>query len=309
MWHIKVPASSANLGSGLDTLGMAVSLWLDCWFTPGRTLSIDLLGEGQDMLPADERNLVWESAEIVHRALTNKPMPRGHLVISSQIPLGRGLGSSAAAVVAGITLANIHLKAPLSPNDLFQWAVKIEGHPDNVGAALFGGMILAWTGPDMVSVEYYTPPDLGAVVVIPNYLVPTVKARTLLPTMVPRQDAVFNAQRVALWVHALNRRDWSLLRYAGEDRLHQPYRQPLIPGMPDIIDAALAAGAHFAALSGSGPTILALAAPAVQDAVVAAVREVLATLPHIDATIQTVSPSPDGVQAVPCDSMVATREA
>lgn len=304
MWRIKVPASSANLGSGLDTLGLAVSLWLDCTFTPARSLTIDVLGQGAGMISRDEDNLVWQSAEIVHRGVANQPMPRGRLTISSEIPLGRGLGSSAAAVVAGILLANACLDYPLSLSQLFQWAVKIEGHPDNVGAALYGGVIMAWTREDdFVAVQQYNPPNLTAILIIPDYLVPTKEARSLLPDTVSRQDAVFNAQRVALWIHALATQDWSLLRYATQDRLHQPYRKVRIHGMDEIFESALAAGAVSATISGSGPTILVLAADSHLTAVTEAIANTLAQQNMFSTSIKATSLSLQGAHFVQEDHL------
>ncbi|MDA8194162.1 MAG: homoserine kinase [Thermaerobacter sp.] len=299
MWHIKVPASSANLGSGLDTLGMALELWLECWFTPARALDIEVHGEGRGQVSLDETNLIWQSAESLHRAVAHQPMPRGHLIVSSQIPLGRGLGSSAAAVVAGLTLANACLEHPLGVDDLLQWAVAIEGHPDNVAAAVYGGLVMAWQNGARVEVHRYRPPELTTVLVIPQYEVSTSTARALLPERVSRHDAVFNAQRLGLWIDALWRRDWGLLKIAGQDRLHQPYRRALVHGMDAIIEAALAAGAVIATLSGSGPTILALAAPEEAVLVAAAIEAAILTIPDLSARIHLASPALAGAALLP----------
>lgn len=261
MWHIKVPASTANLGSGFDTLGMALSLPLECWFSLGDELEIVVRGEGEGTIPETADNLVWKTADHLHREIAKKPMPNGRLTIKSRIPMARGLGSSAAAIVAGLVLANTFLSPRLSREQLLSWATKLEGHPDNVAAAIFGGFVLAWEQEDGIRVKSYPAPELRCLLVIPDYKVSTEEARRALPDMVPLQDAVFNAQRLALWIDALNRRDWSLLSEAGRDRLHQPYREPLVPGMRELIAGALFEGARFAGLSGSGPTITVLAEP------------------------------------------------
>lgn len=261
MWHVRVPATTANLGSGLDTLGMALNRWLTCWFEIGPELVIELQGEGHDTLPRDQTNLVWQAGDALYRHLCDAPMPKGHLKISSDIPLGRGLGSSAAAIVAGLLLANQQLPDPLSPHQLLQWAGRLEGHYDNVAAAIHGGLILVWTDIETVRSEPLPLPALPVLLAIPGYVVSTKLARAGLPTMVTRDDAIFNAQRLALWVKLAYEADWSRLHQAGEDRLHQPYRKAMVPGMDGLLSTALAHGAHLAALSGSGPAVLMLVKP------------------------------------------------
>lgn len=258
MWHIKVPASTANLGSGFDSLGMALALPLECWFSLGDSLQIEVRGEGEGLIPETEDNLVWQTADVLHRDVTGQAMPPGRLTIKSRIPLARGLGSSAAAIVAGLMLANTVISPRLSRERLLDYASRLEGHPDNVAAALFGGFVLAWHQDDGIHVRSFPAPELRCLLVIPDYKVSTEAARQVLPKSVPLADAVFNAQRLALWIDALSRRDWTLLPEAGRDRLHQPYREPLVPGLTPLIAAALDHGAAFAGLSGSGPTVLAL---------------------------------------------------
>ena len=298
MWHVKVPASSANLGSGLDTLGMALPLWLECWFTPAPSLSIELHGEGRGQAPQDERNLIWQAAHALYRAETGDSMPPGHLVVSSQIPMRRGLGSSGAAAVAGLVLANACLGGTVPIEELLQWAASLEGHADNAAAALYGGLVLVSQQDQRVVAIKYPAPELSVVLVIPTYEVPTDMSRALLPSQVPLADAVFNAQRVGLWIDALWRRNWDLLRTAGEDRLHQPYRSRAIPGMDHLLATALGAGACLAALSGSGPAVLALTQPGDQSAVVQALEHALRQLPELDARVRVAVPHNDGAYAV-----------
>lgn len=298
MWHVKVPASSANLGSGLDTLGMALPLWFECWFTHAQSLTIELQGEGRDQAPQDERNLIWQAAQALYQAKTGESMPPGRLVVSSQIPLRRGLGSSGAAVVAGLLLANACLGESVPVEELLQWAASLEGHADNAAAALYGGLVLVSQRDERVMAIKYTAPELSVVLVIPAYEVPTDMARALLPARVPRADAVFNAQRVGLWVDALWRRNWELLRTAGEDRLHQPYRSRVIPALDHLLNTALDAGASLATLSGSGPTVLALAPPDHAPTVVQALEHALRALPELDACVRVVVPSNDGAYAL-----------
>lgn len=298
MWHIKVPASTANLGSGFDALGMALSLPLECWFSLADDLEFAVRGEGESIVPETADNLVWKTAEALHRDKTGQPMPTGHLTIKSRIPLARGLGSSAAAIVAGLVLANTFLSPRLSREDLLGWATKLEGHPDNVAAAIFGGFVLAWEQDGTIRVRNYPAPELRCLLVIPDYHVSTEAARGVLPATVPLADAVFNAQRMGLWIDALNRRDWTLLAEAGNDRLHQPYRESLVPGMRELIDGALTHGASFASLSGSGPTMLALAEPD-RIAEVAQALEQIARV-HVPAAVALldITPSYFGAECV-----------
>jgi homoserine kinase len=186
-------------------------------------------------------------------------MPNGHLVIDSEIPLGKGLGSSAAASVAGLVLANELLGHAMTLRELLQFADRMEGHADNAAAALYGGFVMVWRDySNNLQVRRYTAPPLEAILAVPPYPVSTPQARQLLPNMVPLQDAVFNGQRVGLWVHAVTQNDWTVLRDASDDRLHQTYRAALNPDMDTLIHKAITSGAYGAVLSGSGPTVLAL---------------------------------------------------
>lgn len=297
MWYIKVPATTANLGSGLDTLGMALSLFLEVTFEPGPTWSIEISGHGQDVLSREPDNLIWQTAQNLYYAATRKTMPTGRITTTSQIPLGKGLGSSAAAIVAGLLLANGMLPKPLSRHDLIQWASRLEGHADNVAAALFGGFILTWSDIDMLAhVRHYAPPDLATVIAVPPYAVSTRDARMLLPTHVSRQDALFNAQRMALWLHAVTQKDWSVLRDASADRLHQSYREELNPHMHTLIDQAVEAGAYAATLSGSGPAVVAWVSKDRSPGVANVWRlardvEIIVTEPHRDPAYVVKSPA------------------
>lgn len=298
MWHIRVPATTANMGSGFDTLGMALSLHLDCWFSTADGLSIAVRGEGEGVVPESADNLVWRAASTFYRDITGTAMPVGHLTIKSRIPLARGLGSSAAAIVAGLMLANTLLPKRLGLDVLLNYAATLEGHPDNVAAALYGGLVMAWHDRQCVRVQRYPAPDLRCLLLVPGYGVSTEAARQALPDSIPLADAVFNAQRMALWIEAAHRRDWSLLAPAGMDRLHQPYRASLVPGMQPLIDAALHHGAAFAALSGSGPTIISLVPSSrVMDAARAITKEAQQHVPGSFVLYDT-TPSYFGAECV-----------
>ncbi|POB09121.1 homoserine kinase [Sulfobacillus sp. hq2] len=290
MLEVRVPATSANLGSGLDSLGLALSLELTLTYHPSSSLHIFTEGEGADELPTDESNLIWSCATKLYEEMTGEPLPSGVVRVTNHIPVSRGLGSSAAAVVAGLLLGNALLPHPLGRAALLERATALEGHPDNVAAALYGGFVLVYRNRHhQLAVSQYAPPPLISLLAIPSYPVPTKDSRAILPSHVARDDAIFNAQRVGLWVHAMASRDWSLLRDAAEDRLHQPYRTQLVAGLDDLIQTSYAHGAYSATLSGSGPTILALVPP---DNVSDVESAWTALAIHYDWPLQVVRSSP-----------------
>lgn len=256
--RIRVPATSANLGPGFDAFALALALYNTVTVEPiTRGLEVIVTGEGE--VPRDETNLVISSMKAGFE-LARQKMPPLRVRLDNQIPIGRGLGSSAAAIVGGLVMANRLMGNQLSAAQLLAQAIEIEGHPDNVAGALFGGLVvIAQSGAEWRWAKIRPPRDLWAVVFIPTHGLSTKFARSLIPTEIPRSDAVFNLARTGLLVHAFHARDYSLLRMAMQDRLHQPYREPVIPGLRAMIDAAEKAGAVGAALSGAGPGVLALA--------------------------------------------------
>lgn len=255
---VRVPATTANLGPGFDCLGLALDLWNTVRLELG-TRGVQVSGEGAESLSRGEDNLVCRAAAALFREVGDAS-PDVAVVCRNDVPLGRGLGSSAAAVVGGLAAANALCGEPLSTRDLLRLAVAMEGHPDNVTPALLGGCQVSVTdGDDVVTSAVPTPEGLRAVLFVPERPMPTAQARALLPARVSRDDAVFNIGRTALLVNALATGDLDGLRVATQDRLHQPYRSALFPSMRLIIQAALDAGALGAFLSGAGSTVLALA--------------------------------------------------
>jgi homoserine kinase len=255
--EIKVPATTANLGPGFDCLGMA----LDLWNTIELELDsdgIEITGEGADTLSRNENNLIYESAiNLFQTALV--PIPRFSLTCHNNIPLERGLGSSAAAVIGGLSAANEICGKPLDNKQLARLACTIEGHPDNVMPALEGGLrIVIDQGENILSSSVTIPANLKAVALIPHQTISTKQARTILPSNISRDDAIFNLGRVALLVNSLSSGNTDYLQIATQDRLHQPQREILFPSMRLIFQAAKKAGALGVFLSGSGPTIIAL---------------------------------------------------
>lgn len=267
MFRVKIPATSANLGPGFDCLGLALQLFNTITVELNRPFKISLTGSYCDGIPADEKNLVWKTMchfwELIHF-----PTPSVSLTFENQIPPARGLGSSSAAIVGGLVAANTIAGSPYTKYQLLQVANTLEGHPDNVTPALYGGVTLS-----IPSVEGILPrilaqsPNLKAVVVIPDTRLNTEKARGILPPQVTRNDAVFNISHVGLLIEAFIREDYSLLKEGMRDVLHQNQRAILLPGLLETIESALTAGAYGAALSGSGPTLIALIAEGSQKEV------------------------------------------
>lgn len=262
---MRVPATSANLGPGFDSLGMALALYDDvvAQVSDDTGVRVDVHGEGAGDVPRDHRHLVAKAALKAFDALGGRP--RGlDLVCANRIPHGRGLGSSAAAIVSGLVLARslvVGGEERLPDDDLLELATTIEGHPDNIAACLHGGVTLAWTrtaDPSTTGVVDLVPVStIVPVVCVPSSAVATKKARALLPETVPHGDAAWNAARAALLVQALTLRP-DLLLEATDDRLHQPYRRPAYPRTTDLVAKLRAAGIP-AVVSGAGPTVLALA--------------------------------------------------
>lgn len=256
---VTVPATTANLGPGFDCLGLALTLYNRVTFTDAAaTFAIHISGEGADWLPTDESNLVWQAAQRLFEVVGKWPSGT-HIEMENGIPAGSGLGSSAAAVVAGLVAANTLVGGGLSRHELLELATEIEGHPDNVAPALFGGLTLINQTESGLHLECIPVPTLTSVIVLPDFTLPTAQARAALPAQITRQDAIFNIGRMGLLVRALQTGDHDKLRLAMEDRLHQPYRLPLVPGLESAFAAAYSAGASGVALSGAGPSLIAFA--------------------------------------------------
>ncbi len=262
-FEVIVPATSANLGPGFDCLGLALSLYNRIRVTPAGRLGIQVQGEGKGYLPEDSNNLVFRAALHLFRQVGCSPPPLS-IVMHNGIPPGRGLGSSSAAIVGGLLLANRLVRTPLSQPQLLNLACRLEGHPDNVVSALCGGLVVSACWDDQVTaLSFPFPEDLQLVACIPNFQLSTRKARQALPQVVSHDDAVFNTSRASLLLASLLQRRYELLSLATEDRLHQPYRLSLIPGAAEACCSARQAGAAAAMISGAGPSLLALVPPQV----------------------------------------------
>ena len=257
---IRVPATTANLGPGFDCLGLALDWW--------NTIEVETIARGLQVecdcpagvdIPLNRHNLVVYGIEAVFR-LAGQKRPPLRIHLTTHIPIASGLGSSSAAIVGGLIAGNVLLDNLYSRDELVTLATRIEGHPDNVAPALLGGLMVAAMHDKQVTVARFpVPRELRCVLFVPNTTLLTKKSRGILPKRIPRADAIYNASRVALWIAALRERRWDWLDVATQDRLHQPYRAKLVPGMYALFDAAKDAGARGAALSGAGPSIIAFA--------------------------------------------------
>mgnify|MGYP001546092685 FL=1 len=256
---VKIPATSANLGPGFDTLGMALAHYDEYSAEPtGSKLVIEIVGEGEKGAPRDESNLVFRAIKVVYDSL-GKKVPALKLVCHNNIPHGRGMGSSGAAVAGGVMLAAGLLadEIEFSEQQLLEFATELEGHPDNVAPALFGGLTVAWVDEDGPHHKKLTTHrGLSPLVLVPSNQMSTSLARSLQPQSVPHTDAVFNVSRSALLVAALTQSP-ELLLAATEDRLHQDYRASAMPETSELI-ASLRAKGHPAVVSGAGPSVLVL---------------------------------------------------
>ncbi len=258
--HVRIPATSANLGPGFDALGLALALHNEVVAEVRDGVSVTIDGEGADRLARDGANVVARGVKLAYEA-AGRAFRGCALECVNRIPTSRGLGSSAAAWVGGLVAGNALLGSPLSKDALLGLAARAEGHPDNVAAAIFGGLTVSCgTAEGVTSVTLPVTKSLAWVVLVPEVTSATAEARALLPRSVPREDAVFNVQRVALLLAGLQTAVPAALSVALEDRLHQPYRLKLFPWMPEVVAAARAAGALGCVLSGAGPSLLAVVA-------------------------------------------------
>jgi homoserine kinase len=256
--HVRVPATSANLGPGFDTLGLALALYNEVTATEADGVSVSVQGEGAGRLPAGGDNVVARGVRQAYEA-AGRPFKGVALVCVNRVPPARGLGSSAAAWVGGLVAGNALLGGPMSREALLALAARAEGHPDNVAAALLGGLTVSCALGDgrIATVTLPVPGAVRWVVLVPEVTSATAEARAVLPPSVPRADAVFNVQRVSLLLAGLQSGRLEVLASALDDRLHQPYRLRLFPWMPAVAEAARAAGALGCVLSGAGPSLLA----------------------------------------------------
>ena len=271
MISVRVPATSANLGPGYDAVGLALSLSMRISLDRAPYPAVEVRGIGADLIPKGPEHPAYRAARFVAERI-DEPGVHFHLVQENEIPPARGLGGSAAALVGGAVAANDLLGRPMAPPDLLNLVCDLDGHPDNAAPALLGGLVIGTRTPEGIRSVRLEPEDLGAAVAVPDFAVSTTAARRALPEQVPHRDAAFNVGRAGLLLGALATGEYHLLRVAMQDRLHQPYRSHLVPGLEDVIEAAQASGAYGACLSGSGPTVLAFTRLGIAQDVARAMR-------------------------------------
>ncbi len=266
---ISVPASTSNLGASFDTCGLALSLYLRLTVEP-RSSSVDitLSGEGAELIPRDESNFIWQVANYV-AAERKQKIGGAKLHIESQIPLARGLGSSSSAIIAGISVYEVLSGEQLSEDEFFRYAMHYETHGDNLAPSYLGGLVLACVRDEgegkfsLLAVKRVWPEAIKIAIVIPDFEMETAKMRAALPREIPLRDAIFNIQRAALLQAALSEGRYELLTEALRDRLHQPYRAPLVPALSEVLkmndERDRFPGLLGVAISGAGSTMIAFA--------------------------------------------------
>ena len=265
--NVKVPATTANLGPGFDALGLALDLWNEAEFieTMDDQVTVKVRGEGKGMLPSDASNGVAEAALLIYQ-LANRPFTGMQIKCLNRVPLGSGLGSSSAAMLTGMLGANALLGNPFSREEILKLAIETEGHPDNVAPAMLGGLVASIIHENhVVSLRLTLTSRRSPIhvsVVLPDFDFPTKQARAILPQQIDRKDAIHNISRAVIVTEAFRVGDMEMLGEAMEDKLHQPYRIPLIPGAQAAMGAMKEAGASAVALSGAGPSLIAFSSKA-----------------------------------------------
>ncbi|HKX26367.1 MAG TPA: homoserine kinase [Blastocatellia bacterium] len=274
--EIIIPASTSNLGASFDTCGLALSLYLRIEIEP-RKKGVEIIpsGEGAEKVPLDDSNLIVRAARYAAAARSRgqTDLPGATLRIDSQIPLSRGLGSSSAAIIAGLSVYEALSGEKLDLDEFFDYALHFEGHGDNLAPSRLGGMVIAvvkesldYSGTErrsLLTVKRHWPEEIKIIICIPEIEMETAKMRAVLPQMVTRHDAIYNLQRGALLQAALAERRFELFNEALRDRLHQPYRAPLMPGLSEVLrlndEIAEYPGLLGVAISGAGSTMIAFA--------------------------------------------------
>ncbi len=260
-YSFRIPASTSNLGAGFDALSLAVNLYLTVTIEEAGKFGIQARGVSVESIPTGPDNLILRVAQAVaaRRAWT---LPSFKISIENDIPLSRGLGSSAAAIMAGVTCYELITGDRLSDDEIFHYALGFEAHPDNLAAALYGGLVSAATSSagTVYVARLAVAGGIAPLVVIPEFELSTEKARAVLPESYSREDAIYNIQRSALTIAALTTGKWEILREAMRDRIHEQYRAPLIPGLEKILALELP-GLLGIALSGAGPSVMAFTEP------------------------------------------------
>ncbi len=307
---VKVPATSANLGPGFDCLGLALPIYntitIEETVLPGTGVEINLISEKEniddiifDNVPKDENSIIYKAVEMLYNSIGQEPSEL-KINVQSQIPITRGLGSSASVVVGGLLAANKLLGSPADTTALLSIATEVEGHPDNVAPAILGGFVLSSQEDDgsILTEKLIWPDEWDITVCIPEFELSTNISRSVLPENVPMSDAVYNAKHLAMLIQAVNTKNVKLMKNALKDKLHQPYREKLIPGMKEIIEAFRHEdGIIGTVLSGAGPSMLVISHKYDLDKIKSTVRDIWESL-SIKSDIRTLKIEDKGAEIV-----------
>lgn len=267
-----MPATTANLGSGFDTLGLALGLYNEVEWCPDASaafghMKIDIIGEGKDTLSTTKENFILQAMREV-ASIIGKEIPGGQMKLVNRIPLARGLGSSSAALVAGAMLVNAFAGNPLTQKEILDITANMEGHPDNVAPAVMGGFCISFMDGQSVCIEKVDMRiSWKAVVAIPEFELHTEQARSVLPETYTRSEAIYNIGRVSLLISAFSQNKGEWLKEGLCDKIHVPYRLPLIRGAKEAMNRAMEAGSLGCTISGSGPTLISFCAAEKADRV------------------------------------------
>lgn len=259
MLSLKIPATTANMGPGFDSIGMALQLYNNILIEEIESgLEIEIKNEGSFYIPRDETNLIYKTIDDFFKMI-GKKTPGLKIIQEDNIPLTRGLGSSAACIVAGLMAANKLSNANISKREMAELAAKIEEHPDNSTPAIYGGMVIgAMENEKLEFIKIDVPKELTFNVMIPSFTLSTETARKVVPNNITLKDAIYNSSRTALLVASIMNKDFDKLETAMNDRFHQQYRMPIIPNMENIFKKSKEFGAKGVFLSGAGPTLIAI---------------------------------------------------
>ena len=304
---VKVPATTANLGPGFDCLGLALPIYntvtVEETIMPGTGIEINIIDETHEQdiisIPTDENNIVFKAIELLYNSIGQTPSEL-KITIKTHIPIARGLGSSAAVIVGGLIAANELLGHPADEAALLSIASEVEGHPDNVTPAVVGGLVMTSQEDDgsIIYRKLNWPQEWNITVCIPDYELSTEISRSVLPKEVPMEDAVFNAKRLAMLIEAINTKDADLMKYALQDRLHQPYRMKLVPGLDKILENLKhEENVLGCVLSGAGPGIIVISLKNNLDKIKSIIKETWEDM-NVKVNIMTLPVENEGAKII-----------
>lgn len=283
MFHIKVPATSANMGAGFDSIGVAVQLYNHIWVEEiegDNKLIIEVKREQSIPIPTNEKNLIYQTIKDFYAEI-GKKLPSLHIIQEDFIPMARGLGSSAACIVGGLFAGNALAGNPCTKDELAKISARIEGHPDNAVPAIFGNMVVGvQNDTELKYVPIDVPKELVFATLVPEFPVETKDARSVLPDTYSKEDVIFNSSRTALLVASMFTKNFDNLSIAMDDKVHQPYRSKLIPDMDNIFENSSKFGALASYLSGAGSTLMSVVHENNENSFKNDMEEYLTTIPN-----------------------------